>query len=262
MIARRPESLEDLDCAVAHATRLSFRVDDWMADGLGLHRKEDWLAWAHGQNATAVPAEPEKTLPPLLRRRVSPIGQQAFRAAAALHKRPDGRFVFCSRHGEFQRTLGLLRTIAENEPTSPADFSLSVHNALAGLLSIGWKNQRGHTAVAAGADSFGYGLLEAVTCLFAEPSRSVGLVYFDEPLPGIYGELAEDDDAPLALALLLTAAAGGDGDITLATEPADSSEAPRSASGQALDFLRFFLSGRPDATSPGAGVRWRWHRVG
>lgn len=247
--------------ALANTPLLRFRVRDWMAYADGRLSRPDWLAWAGaGVDATG-PAEPDASLPSVLRRRVSAVGQQAFRAALTVGERTDCRFVFCSRHGEFQRTLGVVRAIVDREPTSPADFSLSVHNALAGLLSIAWKNRHGHTAVAAGTDSFGYGLLEAVAALLADPAQPVLLVYFDEPLPDVYAELDGDGDTTLAIALLLETAAGDEGDLILATEPADHAEAPRPVTGQALDFLRFFLSGGAEAASPGAGVRWRWRRA-
>jgi hypothetical protein len=249
--------------AHANTPSLRFRVRDWMAFAEGRLGRQDWLAWAGVAGAPAAAAERDDVaLPALLRRRVSAVGQQAFRAAAMLGERTDCRIVFCSRHGEFQRTLGIVRAIVDREPTSPADFSLSVHNALAGLLSIAWKNRLGHTAVAAGVDSFGYGLLEAVASLQADPAQQVLLVYFDEPLPDVYAELDGDGDTTLAVALLLDGAAGDEDDVILATEPRDRAEAPRPATGQALDFLRFFLSGRAEAQSPGADIRWRWHRAG
>ena len=127
----------------------------------------------------------------MLRRRISTIGQMAFRASYALSEQRTARFIFCSRHGESDRTLRILQSLAAKEPISPADFSLSVHNALAGLLSIAWGNTAGHTAISAGADSFGYGLLEAVACLKEGPSDPVMLVYFDDLLPQPYDEVAD-----------------------------------------------------------------------
>src|SRR5689334_10839923 len=90
----------------------------------------------------------------LLRRRVSEIGQRALRPAWCLSE-GEPKFVLASRNGEFGRTLGLLEALTEREPLSPAEFSLSVHHALIGLLSIARGNGAGHTALAAGADSFG-----------------------------------------------------------------------------------------------------------
>jgi hypothetical protein len=242
---------------------LPFRVEDWAAYGLGLCGRGDWLAWSRGSESRmgANPPASEK-LPPLLRRRVTPNGQTALRAASDLGHNACGRFVFCSRHGEFQRTLKLLETIAVEGETSPAEFSLSVHNALAGLLSIAWQNTGAHTAIAAGSDSFASGLLEAVSCLAEQPDERVLLVYFDEPLPGVYGELGDEDETAIAIALLLGPAHGNEGDLSIAIEPARDARTSQAASKQALDFLRFFLSGASEGISTGTGKRWRWRRVG
>src|SRR5271168_3310513 len=151
-----------------------------MACGPGLETREDWIAWSRGvKNPQSEIAKAGASLPLILRRRVSTIGQMAFRASHALSEQRTARFIFCSRHGEFDRTLRILRSLIAREPTSPTDFTLSVHNALAGLLSIAWGNTAGHTAIAAGADSFGYGLMEALACLKAESGAPVMLVYFD-----------------------------------------------------------------------------------
>ena len=135
-----------------------------MACGPGRETQADWLAWAVGATVPAEPSRLPVALPAILRRRVTPVGQMAFRAACALSVPDAARFIFCSRHGEFQRTLGILTALATGEPVSPAEFSLSVHNALAGLLSIAWHNRAGHTTIAAGADSFGSALIEAASC--------------------------------------------------------------------------------------------------
>ena len=127
----------------------------------------------------------------------------AFRASYALSEQRTARFIFCSRYGESDRTLRILHSLAAKEPISPADFSLSVHNALAGLLSIAWGNTAGHTAISAGADSFGYGLLEAIACLNEGSGEPVMLVYFDDLLPQPYDEVADGAETCVALAMLL-----------------------------------------------------------
>jgi len=221
----------------------------------------DWAAWSDGQAVRAADeAEPPNVLPPLLRRRVSAIGQSAFRAAQGLAENMQVRFVFCSRHGEFARTHSLLESLCAAEPASPGDFSLSVHNALAGLLSMARKNRAGHTAIAAGRDSFACGLLEAATCLAAGVDEAVLLVYFDEPLPEEYQEFGDPDEASLALALLLHPARGDGTDLRLSFLAQNATEPVRSATAQAMDFLRFLSSGAHETVSPGERMQWRWSR--
>lgn len=239
-----------------------FRVKDWAAVGLGLETQEQWRAWACGMDhEPAASSQPSAAVPSLLRRRVTPIGQQALRAAYRLAG-PGTRYVFCSRHGEFKRTLVLLETIARRDPTSPAEFSLSVHNALPGLLSIATQNHAGHTAVAGGPDSFGLGFLEALGCLFERPDETVLLVYFDESLPAPYIELPETEGPGIVLALLLAAAGCTAGDLVVSAEPVANVSHTRQTDRHALDFIRFFLSNQDEHVHHGARMVWRWARAG
>jgi hypothetical protein len=243
------------------STSARFRVKDWMACSAGLESREDWIAWsrdAKNQRNDAPPAA--LSLPTMLRRRISAVGQMAFRASYALSENKTARFIFCSRHGEFQRTLEILKSLAARAPVSPAEFSLSVHNALAGLLSIASSNTAGHTTISAGADSFGFAMLDAIACLKSNPAEPVILVYFDDLLPDPYDAFGDGDETCVALAMLLDSPVGDSKDFTVVLERRDRSMHSASASGQVLDFLRFLLSEEPERRSMGERVQWRWLR--
>lgn len=235
-------------------------VAQWMACGPGRETRADWVAWARGEPVAAETSRPPVMLPAILRRRVTPIGQMAFRAATALSVPDEARFIFCSRHGEFQRTLGILTALATGELVSPAEFSLSVHNALAGLLSIAWRNRAGHTTIAASADSFGSALSEAAACLIEQPDEPVLLVYYEDRLTAPYDEVADSDETCVALAMLLTAPRHDASDVILDLVPFAPSAATASASGQALAFLRFLLTDAPAEASANEPPERRWRR--
>ncbi len=91
--------------------------------------------------------------------------------------------VFCSRHGDLQATQRLLLGLAKGRPPSPLEFSLSVHNALAGMLDLLRQERTGHTSIAAGRDTFAAALIEASARLRADPARAVLLVYAEEEIP-------------------------------------------------------------------------------
>lgn len=242
-------ALSQVDASPEAATALRFRVEDWAACRMLGAAEAEWLGPSAG---SAVPA-----LPTALRRRVSAIGQKAFQAAWRLPVSDDARFIFCSRHGEYARTASLLEALAAAEPTSPADFSLSVHHALAGLLSIARANGAGHSTVAAGPDSFGFGLFEAAACLAAGSERQVLLVYFDEPLPADYAALCDEKDG-FAAAFLLGPGRRDDRDIVLSCSPPETRLPQRSATNQARDFAEFLRSGECERQSRGGRVQWRW----
>ena len=53
-----------------------FRVEDWMACGPGLETREDWRLWSRGMSdRSAETNRHPATLPPMLRRRISAVGQ-------------------------------------------------------------------------------------------------------------------------------------------------------------------------------------------
>lgn len=238
---------------------LPFQIRSWVAFAPGRETPEAWRVWAGGRaSATSAATRSGGDAPALLRRRVSPLGQAALRAAWALPDVGRGRYVFASRHGEFGRTIAILDSLVAHETPSPADFSLSVHNALVGLLSIAAGNRRGHTAVAAGSDTFGFGLMEAIAGCLESSDEPAILVYYDEPLPAPFDAFEDSEPPPLAAALVLTA--HGDGERYLLEAEPTSEGALRSPS-LALDFLRFLASGRPYAVAVGERMRWRWRRA-
>jgi hypothetical protein len=178
----------------------------------------------------------------------------AFKAAFDQPADEPVRFVFCSRHGEFERTLNILKALAADEELSPAEFSLSVHNALAGLLSIARHNAAGHTTIAAGEDTFRSGLIEAAACLMERPGDPILLVYADEPLAEPYNELQSGKELRLALALLLTAPRHDSADVVLSFTGIARPIEGESASEQALGFIRFL---QRSASHTGADHGWR-----
>lgn len=216
-----------------------------------------WAAWSGADEAMATGGEIHAAppLPASLRRRITPIGRKALEAGwTVLAGRPGlaPRIILSSRHGEYVRTLGLLSSLADSGEVSPAEFSLAVHHGLAGLLSIATGNRAGHTAIAAGVDSFGSALFEAGSCL-AEGEQAVLLLHFDEALPESYGPVGGGPEPSLALAVLLTA---GDG-LRLGWRPADSA-GTQSAAGALLDLL---AGGEDPSIAAGERMIWSFHRA-
>jgi len=220
----------------------------------------DWIASGPGLDLHSDPEKTPATLPPNLRRRISEIGQSAFRASLALSEQRGARFVFCSRYGEMDRTLRILHSLCSADPVSPADFSLSVHNALAGLLSIAWRNTEGHTAISAGEETFGYGLLEATTCLRQGSEDGVMLVYFDDVLTPPYDEFADGTEPSVALAMLLKTPRNDGRDFMFTLQHRDPAIPVSHAISQPLAFLKFMADEERELTWSSEQTVWRWHR--
>lgn len=233
-----------------------FTVTQWNAWSPARESRAAWTAWA----GAPVPHQdiPIQPAPAALRRRATPLGQKALTSALACGTAARGHYVFASRNGEYDRTVAIFDALATGDRPSPADFSMSVHHSLAGLLSVHAGNRGTHTAIAAGFDSFGFGFLEAIAILAERPADPVLLVYYDEPLPSPYEQFREaHEQSPVVLALELQTS-GEDGDaITFTAVPADGGSPSSSA---VEDFLRFYLSKASDVISDGERMRWQWRR--
>jgi hypothetical protein len=228
-----------------------------------MDEQRQWLVWAGAECVASDPrdvAQPPP-LPMMLRRRATQLGQKILMAALALGDAGRmGRYILATRHGEFSRQVGLLDALASGELPSPADFAMSVHHALAGLLSIHTGSTQGHTAISAGADTFGMALLEAVACLHEAPGAPVLLLYGDEQLPPPFDVYGETDTAePLVAAFALASPTAGE--MRIVTE-ITSNRAGRGGTGcMARDFLRFLLSQAGEAHSTSEQITWSWRRA-
>ncbi len=143
-------------------------------------------------------------LDPLIRRRLSPLGRGmlhcAHRVVGDLGPMPS---VFCSRHGEASRTVPVLEDLAQDLQPSPAQFTMNVHNATAGIWSIARQDPSPSLSLAAGPETFAWGLVEAHAIHAAKPGAPVLLVHGDAPLPPLLAAF-DVDPLPLhALALLI-----------------------------------------------------------
>lgn len=246
---------------------LKFSVTDWLAWMPGRATQAAWRAWANGEELPqSGPETAGSALPMMLRRRAGQLGQKAIGVALACSEVGSARYVFASRHGDLSRTAGILTAIAVGEAPSPAEFSMSVHHAFAGLLSIQTENRHGHTAIAAGADSFGSGFLEAASCIVDQPSIPVILVYYDAPLPEGYAAFPAHEvvSGPFAMAIQFGPALRHRDGIAFEAEPAMNAQGERHdlKEANALKFLRFLLTDATNTTASGERMNWRWSRNG
>jgi len=223
-------------------------------------------AWFGGEPPVALPGGPDGFLDlawgtpdvafvePLQRRRLSRLARACFHCAGRISPPGPVRMVFASRHGEAERTLSILRDLAAEAEVSPTLFATSVHNAVPGQWSILHGNRAPVCAVAAGPESFGWGLVEALAEYRADPSGPVLYVYGEDVLPEPWAGLVPRGLLH-AVALLVGEPAGRR--IALELAPGNCEEP---ATLQSVHFLRATAgrSGGGDAWT-GPGGAWRWH---
>lgn len=198
----------------------------------------------------------ESIVPAALRRRLGVFGRMAVTCGLSVAAAETSDLVFCSRYGDVDLAYKLLSDVVTGGLMSPAGFSLSVHNAVPGVMDLARKNRIGHTAVAAGSQSLSAGLAEAWGKLAENPHEKIALVFAEAPLPAIYAEKSESLERGLAIAFTLSAVRPekicGSLVLDLATiTPTNILDAPTS---DTLARLMIEVLGAPAA---GNGINWQ-----
>jgi hypothetical protein len=238
--------------------RFRIQVADWWAWSSDRASRQAWIDWAiqDGSEPEAEDGAKPAELPMNIRRRLGPLHRLTISHAAGLSGARDAVIVTCSRHGDFQRTMRVLDSILGNGEVSPTDFALSVHNGLAGVLSLVLENRNGHTALAAGVDSFAFGLLEAMT-LLERDRRPVLLVFADEPMPSTYDGMIEPQETVLAAAFMLEPSSEPKAlGQPLEIDMIDGDGSTTGSAYQAECFLRSIIAGTT-AEAVGSRIGWR-----
>ena len=162
--------------------------------------------------------------------------------------------VFASRHGEVGRTMEMLADIVHGEEISPTDFSLSVHNATAGILSISKENRSPATALAAGDESFGWGLVEAYMTWKADPDIKVMYLYCDDRLPETLSGFGGKGECLHAVALLIGAPRSFS--VHLSWQKAADNSTPGKLF--STDFLEMVAKEKFSGEWQGQRLKWDW----
>ena len=151
---------------------------------------------AASQERTAGEPAAADEIPMLLRRRLRGPALGAVRCGLGALRSVTlpVELVSCGRHGDLHRTQRLIWGMVEGQPPSPLEFSLSVHNALAGMLDLVRGERTGHTSIAAGRHTFTAALTELWARLSCQPDRAMLLFYVEYGLPQ---ELADQTDPGL-----------------------------------------------------------------
>jgi hypothetical protein len=240
--------------------KLNLSVDKWAAWSPTKCTPADWLATAAGLPIDEREQQPDLSMVPAIqRRRMSSLTKMAISTASACITEDDQQplCVFASRHGELTRTVKILETLVKSEDVSPTDFSLSVHNTALGLYSILNKNSLAATTIAAGDDTFGFGLLEACNLMARHQAQSILFVYFDEPVPAPLEKLLKAPGETICVALKLNNRP--DNSINFEFS-ANHNKSGNSTQNMGVAFLEFFLSEKRDWKYSTPRFNWRWQK--
>ena len=236
---------------------ITFNIAQWRAWAPGLESADDWHAWCQAPVLLpASEASPDVSfLPAMQRRRLSRLARMAFSVGWPLAEGlKDLPLVFISRHGETPRTLDILSDLANDQPLSPTQFSLSVHNAVIGLWSILRNETSEMNALAAAGDGLEHAMLE-VAALLNEGAPAVLLVITEEQPPEAYASWIKDVPFPYALGLLVTPGDEWQLELSAGTVQPTQTQWPH-----ALNLLRALLTEQADCQHAWKNRVWNWQR--
>jgi hypothetical protein len=135
---------------------------------------------------------------------------------------------------------------------SPTGFSLAVHNAVGGLLSIAKKDQSAMTAIASTENLVLSTFHEAVAQL--QSYKQVLCVVYDVPLPDLYTAFSDSLPFPIAISFVLTRETE---EGSLLTLEQSNDALPEVSSEQTMIDLVAFLSGcKQQLSLPFRGRSW------
>jgi hypothetical protein len=198
-------------------------------------------------------------VPVMQRRRLSPLTKIAFDVAFSQEITATAPMVFASRHGDLHKTLELLRDVVQQQPLSPTQFALSVHNAIAGQFSIFTQHQAEHSSVSAGDSTLHFAVMEAVAMLDADDCPEVLVVYADQPVPDVYKGFTGQPAVPVAMALLISINQGMAVSLRHSAVPVSGADAALTA--DEADLLHMFLqSGATNCSITASRACWQWQR--
>jgi len=225
---------------------------------------QKWAVWpplqADAEQDLARQGELLASVPKMLKRRLSPLAKIVFCAAnQCIDEHTIIPTVFSSAHGELGKSFAMMEMLEAGEEISPTAFSLSVHNAIAGLFSIAWQNKLQSTVVAPGEEGLAAAFIEALG-LLQEGAEQVLLVFYDEPMLDFYPfapfKLSADESCALALRI----AKSGEGQaLRMSLLPLTGNDGEQPV--QLPAFIRFLSDPQAQLTLKTPQHRWRWEKM-
>ncbi|MGR5266345.1 beta-ketoacyl synthase chain length factor [Vibrio astriarenae] len=116
-------------------------------------------------------------------RRSSYLTRQVLSFSEFIFDSEPDYLIFGSQHGELNRTVKLLYSIANNTELSPTQFAQSVHSTAPGMLTIANNKPVPFTTICAGKDTLVMAMVEAIAHITNFPEQEVCIILADEEVP-------------------------------------------------------------------------------
>lgn len=235
-------------------------LEQWSAWASGLESPEAWLDWF--ENPTISLEEksaPAKSVPPLMRRRLSALGRCAIESVMAIYTDSDREqrtpIIFASRWGDIGLSVKLLHELCEEGGVSPMGFSTSVHNGIGGLFSISQKHRANIVALSGTETTTSVALFEAIG-LLKEGAQSVIAIIYEERSPDDFARF-HPANFTYAWAVRLRLAAPEENGVQVTSD--SKHLARQNDTTDSLQALRFFVTPSIEEwIDEGFPISYRW----
>jgi hypothetical protein len=135
---------------------------------------------------------------------------------------------------------------------------MSVHNAVAGLFSMTYADQRGTVSIAVGESTVENAIIE--TCgLLWEGAEEVLLLVYDVALPRVFSHF-HGGTVPFSWAWLVRKPTTDILTLSWSGKRRTQCSEISDTLSPELEVFRFFLSGKPELMRVTGRSEWRWHR--
>lgn len=230
-----------------------------------------WSDWFHNKIKPHGDTPPDLAhIKPMQRRRLSLMARAVFRVGGDCLERinPVSRnmaSLFATTYGQAASSVKMIQTMTEHKPLSPAAFSLSVHNAIAGQFSISHGLTGPSMTAACGREGLG-GVFTQAAGLLSDHDQ-VLVCCFEEPLPEELRPYTANPPAPLAAAFVLQAPLGTSTQTLLnmsrayTSDSAEPENAHISLWSQLLSFVAFLTDDSQALTIQSDSVSHTWTRI-
>ncbi len=218
----------------------------------------DWFYWGEhffSQDCPEPVADKAPALDnvPAIQRRRLPLVAKRINAFALAAGQAQTPLVYASCHGSMSNTFDIIRQL--DSDVSPMKFSLSVHNAIAGLLSVVHQNTQSYQVIDSLSGNIEIALIEAVALLTEYPR--VNVIYYDEQLPPAFSDFSRPDEPSATCVLALTLTAGKAFSLEKQSGLAsDYHLTDKTAARRVADWLR--QPTQPTLTNCYADAQWQW----
>jgi len=217
---------------------------------------KEWSAWGLGEllgltNCTHIQqGKPNvDSLSSMVKRRMPLLSKYIFdmQSQQSVQQIP---IVFASKNAELNRTFKIIRSF--DSDVSPTQFSMSVNNAIAGLLSVINADKSNYTVIDSLSGVLETALVEASSML--DQNKYVNVIYFEDEPPVEISSISKENITQNAFVFLLQRGQG----IQLSRQQNQTNKVEESA----LKLVNFLNKENMQYQSYNNRLQWNWSHTG